>query len=138
MSLPDFYRYIAIFSFERDGIHVTFPDLPGCISFGANEEEASKNAETALKLHIYGMERDRDEIPAASTIRDLVENEDLLSNETFMMINVFMPSFREKQNRRVVKKTLTVPYWLNAEAERYGINLSSLLQNALKKELNIV
>ncbi|MGM9572378.1 MAG: hypothetical protein ACI3ZR_09205 [bacterium] len=52
------------------------------------------------------------------------------------MIEVFMPSFREKQAKKFVKKTLSISYWLNAEAEHYNINFSQALQNALISQLH--
>jgi predicted RNase H-like HicB family nuclease len=137
MVLPDFYRYIAIFIFTDDGIHIVFPDLPGCVSFGKDEDEAVNMARDVLKLHMYGMEQDGDEIPDASKMKEIAKEESLKSNEAFVVVEVFMPSFREKQSKRFVKKTLSIPYWLNAEAERYGINFSQTLQNAIKKQLNI-
>ena len=51
------------------------------------------------------------------------------------MIDVFMPVFRDKIKRSTIKKTLTIPYWLNAEAERKGINFSQTLQDALKQQI---
>ena len=132
---PDFYRYAAIFSYEEDGVHVVFPDLPGCITFGADEDEAVRMAREALALHIYGMEQDGDEIPQPSSLRMLAEQEDLQSNEVFMLVETFMPAFREKQSKRFVKKTLSIPYWMNAEAERIGLNFSQTLQNALEEKI---
>jgi predicted RNase H-like HicB family nuclease len=137
MLLPDFYRYIAIFTFADDGVHIVFPDLPGCVSFGKDEDEAVNMAKDVLKLHMYGMEQDGDEIPDASKIKEIAKEEALESNEAFVVVEVFMPPFREKQSKRFVKKTLSIPYWLNAEAEMYGINFSQTLQNAIKKQLNI-
>ena len=137
MNLPDFYRYTAIFTFEDDGVHITFPDLPGCVSFAANEKDATETAKEALALHLYGMEADGEEILAPSPVRNLAAAETLESNESFFMVEVFMPAFREKQNERSVKKTLTIPYWLNAEAERYGINFSHALQYGIKHQLNM-
>ena len=136
MERPDFYRYHAIFTYEPDGVHVTFPDLPGCVTFGKDEGEAIGKAREALALHLYGMEQDKDEIPAPSGLKLLAENESLEANETFFLVETFMPSFREKQNQRFVKKTLSIPYWLNVEAERQGINFSRTLQNAIKQQLN--
>ena len=75
--LPTYYRYIAVFTYEQDGIHVVFPDLPGCVTFGKDEEEAVLMAREALALHLYGMEQDGDEIPQASPLRVLAEEEDL-------------------------------------------------------------
>lgn len=136
--LPVFYRYMAIFTFEKDGIHITFPDLPGCVSFGKDETEAMEKAREALAFHLYGMEQDHDSIPIASSILTLQKEEPLEDNEVFCLIEAFMPAFREKQNKRFVKKTLSIPYWLNAQAEACEVNFSQTLQSALKKELNLV
>ena len=134
---PDFYRYAAIFSYEEDGVHVVFPDLPGCIAFGADEDEAVRMAREALALHIYGMEQDGDEIPQPSSLRMLAEQEDLQENEVFMLVEAFMPTFRERESKRFVKKTLSIPYWMNAEAERVGLNFSQTLQNAIAQKLSL-
>ena len=136
--LPNYYRYTAIFTYEEDGIHVVFPDLPGCVTFGKDEEEAARMAREALALHLYGMEQDGDEIPQPSPMRVLAEQEELQSNEIFMLVEVFMPEFREKQKRRFVKKTLSIPYWMNVEAERIGLNFSQTLQNAIEKKLSLI
>ena len=137
MDRPDFYRYHAIFSYEDDGIHVTFPDLPGCITFGKDEDEAIRMAREAVSLHMYGMEQDAEDIPEPSSLKALARDEELEDNEVFFLVEAFMPAFREKQNKRFVKKTLSIPYWLNAEAERQGINFSQTLQQAIKQHLNI-
>jgi hicB family toxin-antitoxin system len=83
----------------------------------------------------YGMEEDGDEIPQPSPLRTLAEQEDLQSNEVFVLVEAFMPVFREKQSKRFVKKTLSIPYWMNAEAERIGLNFSQTLQNALEEKI---
>lgn len=133
--LPTYYRYIAVFTYEQDGIHVVFPDLPGCITFGKDEEEAVLMAREALALHLYGMEQDGDEIPQASPLQVLAEEEDLQRNEVCTLVEAFMPVFREKQSKRLVKKTLSIPYWMNAEAERIGLNFSKTLQKAIEEKL---
>lgn len=58
--------YSAIFEPTESGYSVYFPDLPGCVSFGENFENAQKQAIEALGLHICGMKKDGDEIPAPS------------------------------------------------------------------------
>ena len=137
MDKPDFYRYIALLDYEEDGVHVTFPDLPGCVSFGKDEAEAIKEAREALGLHLWGMEDDGDTPPAPSSIRTLTEAVKPQSNETFFLVDAFMPVIREKMAQRFVKKTLSIPAWLNTEAENYGINFSKTLQKALKQELQL-
>lgn len=134
---PDVYRYPAIFSYEEDGVHIVFPDLPGCITFGKDEEDAVRAAREALTLHLYGMEQDEEAIPPPSSMMTLAEQEALQKNEVFLLVEVFMPTFREKQSKRFVKKTLSVPYWMNVEAERIGLNFSQTLQNAILQKLEL-
>ena len=63
----DRYVFPAVFDpCEEGGYTVTFPDLPGCITEGDTEEESFQMAKEALELHLYGMERDGDEIPKPS------------------------------------------------------------------------
>ncbi len=137
MKYPDSYRYIAVLSYEDDGVHTTFPNLPGCVSYGTTEEEAVKNAKEVLTLHMWGIEEDGDEIPPASSMKELFSQEKLQSNETFFLVEAYMKSFREKQAKRFVKKTLSIPAWMNAEAELLHLNFSQELQNALSAKIKM-
>ena len=131
--MTDRYAYPAIFYYAEDGVSIEFPDLPGCLPCADTTEEALKNAKEALGLHLYGMESDGEEIPPPSDIKD-IEGED---GGVLVLIDVFMPVVRDRINNRYVKKTLTLPYWLNAEAERRGVNFSGVLQEALKEYLHM-
>lgn len=51
---------------SEPGFGVFFPDLPGCASAGDTIDEAARNAEEALTLHLHGMAEDGDPIPAAT------------------------------------------------------------------------
>lgn len=53
------------------------------------------------------------------------------------LVAVDFEEYRRKTETRVIKKTLSIPSWLNVEAENAGINFSSTLQKALKAELQI-
>ncbi|MCL1994771.1 MAG: type II toxin-antitoxin system HicB family antitoxin [Defluviitaleaceae bacterium] len=129
----DTYVFPSIFIYSKDGIHIYFPDLDGCVSFGENEQQACHNAKEVLSLHIYGMEQDNEKIPEPSTLFDM----ELEKNERLLFIDVFMPTFRAKQDNKSVNKTLTLPRWLNIEAECAGVNFSQILQTALKEHLGI-
>ena len=84
-----------------------------------------------MGLHLYGMEQDGDEIPAPTPVRDLHPEE----GGIVTLVEVFMPSIRDRAENRVVKKTLTIPAWLNREAEEAHVNFSQVLQDALKSYL---
>ena len=137
MNKPDFYSYVAILDYESDGVHITFPDLPGCVSFGVNEADAVKQAREVLSLHLWGIEDDNENPPAASSIKEISSKYKLHDNEAYVLIDAFMLVIREKMANRFVKKTLSLPAWLNAQAENCGINFSQTLQKALKQELKI-
>lgn len=129
--MKDHYIYPAMFSVSADGISIRFPDFPGCLPCGANEEQALLNVKEALQLHIFGMEEDGDQIPTPTPIANLVP----LQGEIAALIEVWMPPFRDKMANKAVNKTLTLPKWLNDLAEREKVNFSHILQNALKEYL---
>lgn len=132
--MKDRYAYLAVLTFEDDGISIEFPDLPGCLPCADTEEEALRNAQEALGLHLYGMEQDGDPIPEPSSIRAL----NLASNQVATLVSVYMPLVRSQVKTVLVKKTLTIPAWINALAEEQHINFSQVLQEALKERIGAV
>ncbi|GAV24223.1 HicB family protein [Carboxydothermus islandicus] len=129
----DLYVFPAIFDYAEDGISVEFPDLPGCLTCGDNTEEALKNAKEALELHLYGMEKDNEPIPEPTPI-DKIKIE---PNQVLVLVEAWMPLVRSEMDNKAVKKTLTIPKWLNDLAEKKKINFSRVLQQALKEQLGI-
>ena len=127
------YIYPAIITYDKDGISIEFPDLPGCLSCTMESEEIMGNAKEALALHLSTMEDENEDIPAASDIRYLRHNE----NQAIIVVDVWMPIYRDRIKYASMKKTLTIPRWLNDLAEENNINFSKLLQTALKKRLGI-
>jgi predicted RNase H-like HicB family nuclease len=131
--MTDTYIYPAVLSYGEDGISIEFPDLPGCLPCADTSEEAAKNAREALGLHLWGMEKDGDPIPTPTDITRLIYGK----GEIPLLVEVFMPPIRGRLNNRFIKKTLSIPQWLNAEAESAGVNFSQILQNSLKEYLNL-
>ncbi len=134
MKKHDRYVYPAIFTYE-DGyeIAVTFPDLPGCATSGADEPEALEMAKDALGGHLWCLEKDGDDIPFPTRLCDVK----LEKSEHAALIDVYMPSVRLSQEARSVNRTVTLPAWLNAAALDKGINFSQALQATLMNELGI-
>ena len=127
--LPSKYTYPALFQPEANGAYsVSFPDLDGCFTQGDTYDAAYANAVDALSLHLYGMEEDGESIPAVSVPAPC-------AYALNVMVTAWMPPFRDAMRNQSVKKTLTIPAWLNAEAERNNVNFSKLLQSALKDYL---
>lgn len=127
------YSFIAVFTIADDGISITFPDLPGCLPCADTIDEAVENAREALGLHLWGMEQDNESIPEPTTIQDI----QLSENEVPAVIDVFMPTFRDKLNNRFVKKTLSLPAWLADMADKDGVNCSKVFQTALMEYLGV-
>ena len=133
--LNDRYSFVALFSYDEDGISIDFPDLPGCCPCAdkGDTDMALKNAKEALGLHIWGMEQDGEEIPEPTKITDLTFE----SGQVPVLIDVFMPPVRERINSRFVKKTLSLPAWLASKADEDGVNCSRIFQNALMDYLGV-
>ncbi|WP_036711631.1 type II toxin-antitoxin system HicB family antitoxin [Paenibacillus pinihumi] len=131
----DVYRFWTLIDQAEDGISVRFPDLPGCITAADTMEEAHAMAREALEGFIYVMEQDHDIIPDPSPLdKILAQRED---GEAACDVQVYMPTVREAMESKAVKKTLTVPKWLNDEAEKQNLNFSHVLQEGLKRNLGI-
>ncbi len=99
--MKDRYSYVAVFTYDEDGIVIEFPDFPGCYPCADNDdtEGALKNAQEALGLHIWGLEQDGEILPEASNITQL----SLETNQIPVLISVFMPPIRERINSKFFK-----------------------------------
>lgn len=124
------YIYPAVFSYE-EVIYVYFPDFPGCMTDASDETEAYSNAKDVLELWLYDMECRGIKFPEKSVLKGI----DLKDNEILVLIEVSMPLVRDKIKNTYVKKTLTIPKWLDELGKAENVNFSLLLQNALKDYL---
>ena len=132
--LKDRYDFPALLHYTRDGrIGITFPDLPGCVSQARSDEEAVSMATEALELHLYGMEQTETPIPKPSRLSDVPTD----SDRRTILVTAIMPLVREDMETKAVKKTLTIPAWLNRAAEAAHVNFSALLQRSLREHLGI-
>jgi predicted RNase H-like HicB family nuclease len=122
--------YPAIFHHEDGAYWVEFPDLPGCQSFGDTLEESMKMAQEALGLYIISKLECDENIPDPSEIGAIEIKE---GNASYVATEI--DNFRKKT--KSVKKTLSIPQWLNEAAEKQNVNFSSTLQKALKNQLGL-
>jgi hypothetical protein len=95
--------------------------------------DAVNMAQDVLCLTLYDMEQDKKQIPAASNPRDIK----LADSDFISVVAVDTETYRRFYENKSVKKTLTIPIWLNERAEQANINFSGILQEALKTRLNI-
>lgn len=125
--------YPAVFhKAEEGGFWVSFPDIPECLTQGDDMQQAYEMAVEALGLSLITMEENGEEIPAASSV-DKVDAED----GTLVIVEFNMAEYRRRNCSRAVKKTLSIPEWLNEAAMRKNINFSQVLQEALMQKVNM-
>lgn len=119
--------YPAIFHIaDEGGFWVSFPDIPECLTEGDNIEQAYEMAVDALGLCITDRMNSKEVLPSPSSPENLTVDDGFL-----MVIEFDLLSYKKRTNSKAVKKTLTIPEWLNEEATSLGVNFSQVLQEAL-------
>lgn len=128
------YAYPCVMTPEADGGYsVDFPDIPQCYTCADDLPTALEMARDVLCLRLYDMEEAGQTIPAPSVPRDVpTDGDDFVSVVACDTID-----YRKRFGSRAVKKTLTIPEWLNTAAEKSGVNFSAVLQEALKTTLHL-
>lgn len=128
------YVYPAVFTPEENGKYsVFFPDLDGCYTCGDDLQDAIIMAEDVLAFYLYDEEVAQNRIQKASAPEEI----ELKDGEFVNYIACDTIEYAKMHNNRAVKKTLTIPEWLNEAATRAGVNYSQVLQEALMSKLNI-
>lgn len=120
--------YPALFhKTEEGGFWISFPDIPECLTEGDDMTQAYEMAIDALGLALESRLAEGDALPPASEPSRISLDED-----AFLVIVEFdQLEYRKKHSTKSVKKTLTIPEWLNEEAIARNINFSQTLQEAL-------
>lgn len=129
------YHFYALLQKEGSDYNVSFPDLPGALTYGKGIEEAIEMATDALEGHLLVMEDDGDIIPNPSTHKDLYKMID--EDDQLQLISVDTNLVRLKEENKTVNKMVTLPNYLVVIGKKQGINFSQTLQRALKEELNL-
>ncbi len=135
--------YPACFFKEENGYSVIFPDLNYLATCGETLEMALSMAVDCLAGYLYHLKRDSEAAPAPSPINELdastvAKELEITSEESFItMITVDVAEYAKTHFEKSVKKTLTIPAWLNQAALEQNINFSQVLQEALKSKLHV-
>jgi predicted RNase H-like HicB family nuclease len=120
--------YPAIFhTADEGGFWITFPDFPECMTQGDDMQESYEMAVDALGLCLSSREQEKQPIPPATDISKITVS----SDEYCVVIEFDMLAYKKRTNSKAVKKTLSIPEWLNEEAVALDINFSQTLQEAL-------
>lgn len=122
--------YPAIFTLEDNEYWVEFVDLKGCFSDGKTLAEAMENAKEAMGLFL----EDLTEYPECTTDIKSIKLEE---NQIVSFVSVDLEEHKRKYENKSVKKTLSIPAWLNTIAEKENVNFSQILQKALMETLNV-
>ena len=118
---------------EEDGIfYANFVNFEGCFTDGETLEEVVRNAKDVLSGMLFTMAKNNIPFPKSENSEIKLENEEFL-----IYVDVWISPILEKARNQAVKKTLTIPKWLNDEAEKQSLNFSNILQTALKETLGI-
>lgn len=126
--------YPAIFhKAEEGGFWVSYPDLPECLTEGDDMAQAYEMAVDALGLALTSREEANDPIPTPS-------HPDTISVETdsfLAVVEINLLAYKKRMRPKAVKKTLSIPEWLNDEAMAAKLNFSQILQEALIAKLQL-
>lgn len=128
------YVYPAIFTPEENGGYsVYFPDLESCYTCGDDLQDALFMAEDVLAFVLYDYEAEGRNIPTPSKAEAIEKSE----NDFVNYIVCDTVEYAKLHNNKAVKKTLTIPQWLNEAATKRNINFSQVLQEALMQKVNM-
>ena len=127
------YIYAVVLQKEEDGYLITFPDFPGQMTQADTEEKAIEAAQEMLALCIS----DNEDLGVENPEPKKQEEIELEEGSKLVYVHLWMPYFRKMQKVVYVKKTLTIPKWLDEMAKASDINFSAVLVKGLKKELGI-
>lgn len=135
--------YPACFIKEDNGYSVIFPDLDNLTTCGHTLDEALTMAVDCLAGYLHWIQKDGEIPPAASpldkiNIAEITNDSEVSADEAFVnIITVDVAEYAKTHFEKSVKKTLTIPAWLNKAALEQNINFSQVLQDALKTQLHI-
>ncbi|WP_144499261.1 type II toxin-antitoxin system HicB family antitoxin [Bacillus sp. FDAARGOS_235] len=141
-TYKDFYSFTAILEKYPNETRwsVSFPDLPGCLTQGDNVSHAINQAKDVLGSILHSRELSNWDIPEPTPPEQIILDNNLyeeISKKVMVQIDIHMPLYRKAINNKAVKKTLTIPQWLNEAAIKADLNFSQVLQDALREQLNI-
>ncbi|MFH5927163.1 type II toxin-antitoxin system HicB family antitoxin [Roseomonas xinghualingensis] len=120
--------YPAILEQSSDGFGVFFPDFDGCVAHGATTEDAARQAEEALALHLRGMIEDGDAIPDPTPL-ERVERDPEVEEFARILVRAELPG-------RAVRANITMEEGLLAAvdtfAKQQGKTRSAFLADAAR------
>ncbi len=130
--MADNFTYPAIIDTSEEGfINISFPDFPEAYTCVDTGEDFISEAQDLLALSIQDRLDRKVELPAGNTIPEIKDHQQVV------FVNIWMPFHKKRVKEVYVKKTLTIPAWLDLLAKESQINFSAVLTEGLKQKLGI-
>ena len=135
--------YPACFFQDESGYSVVFPDLNWLATSGSTEAIALENAVECLAGYLYALSQDGDTIPQPSgrndiSLKKIAKELEADEKHAFInMVSVDVEEYAKEHFKKSVRKTLTIPSWLNTAAIEKKINFSQTLQEALLMKIKM-
>lgn len=125
--------YPIVLTPDKAGYVVFIPDF-NINTEGDTLTEAIEMARDAIGLMGIDMEDDKKVLPTPSEINAVTKETE---SDIVTLVDVDFAEYRRQNDMRTVRRNVTLPSWLDFEAEKSGVNVSAILQRALKQELHI-
>ena len=134
--------YPTLIEKSEDMYLVFVPDLM-IYTEGKDLGNAIEMARDAISLKCLNLEDNKISIPEPSSYSKAIEiAKEVHHGESFnytdgivTVVDADLTEYRRKLDRKMVKKNLTIPSWMNVEAERLNLNVSRVLQEALEEKI---
>lgn len=123
--------YAAIFTPKNGRVYVRLPDLPGCVTSGDSYEDAFNMAMDAANLWMADLVDRKELVPKPTPMNQIVRDD----GDTLMLIQIDTAEYLRRTESRAVRRTVSIPSWMDMEAQQKGISLSRVLQDALSAKL---
>ena len=125
--------YPAILTPDSDGYTIEFPDLSCCVTEGDTLAEALNMGKDAMEGWLYSAQKHNEPLPKPSDIETIALDEGQFTS----LVVADLEAYRRRMDSRAVKKTLTIPSWLNEKADAARVNYSQILQDGLRRHLGL-
>lgn len=131
--------YPVIFTQTETTVLVEVPDM-GILTEGTDLENAIEMARDAIGLKGIATQDEGGELPEASRLEDIDASKGTFAEDgknILSLVDIDFAVYRRKMDNKTVRRNVTLPNWLNQEAEAANINVSKVLQDALMQKLNV-
>ncbi len=125
--------YPIVMSKGKSHIVVYVPDF-GINTQGEDYTDAIEMARDAIGVVGIELEDRKEQLPYPTAMSEVQKEND---DDIVSLVDVDFTEYRRQNDIRAVRRNVTLPSWLDAAAEKSGVNVSAILQRALKQELHL-